>query len=421
MTWGDRPPPAGTGFQPAPMNAPRAVPLGVGIQPGTPNIIRARQVIISGSGDFLLMYNGTPGPTTLLASLAAQAGADSFGTAYPAGFAMYDTAGKVRLEMGTGANPFFQLQNTFGALVGLLSNRLDALLWYADTGSATQGAIQASIAGKAGTDSFGNAFPQGVKIFNGVFEGTDYEINSSGAFFYSAAPALGNLILSIAKAGGTDASGNAYLAGLANYTNIGGTFYAVVTNAGEVAYYTAASEAGPWTLHVVEHFNPASGFLGLGPAGAPLLEVGDNVIATTVRTNGVNLQIGLGGVIVAEPPGSPGTAESWHPMTLAAGWSNVAGSPPAAYRLNAFGNVELTGRVTGTISGATQIGTLPTGYYSTTYTRAYAANVDSASAGLVASETPHIFSNTAGNVGVTGINNGSATVDLDGTFMLSNG
>jgi len=47
-----------------------------------------------------------------------------------------------------------------------------------------------------------------------VFEGTDFIINSSGAFFYSSTPASGNLITSITAAAGTDGFGNAYPAGL---------------------------------------------------------------------------------------------------------------------------------------------------------------------------------------------------------------
>jgi hypothetical protein len=51
----------------------------------------------------------------------------------------------------------------------------------------------------------------------GKFDGTNYEINSSGLFFYSGTPANGNLIISIARSSGTDAFGNAYLAGVVSY------------------------------------------------------------------------------------------------------------------------------------------------------------------------------------------------------------
>jgi len=48
----------------------------------------------------------------------------------------------------------------------------------------------------------------------GTFLGTDFIVSNAGAFFYSGAPANGNLFASIASVSGTDAFGNAYGAGL---------------------------------------------------------------------------------------------------------------------------------------------------------------------------------------------------------------
>lgn len=48
----------------------------------------------------------------------------------------------------------------------------------------------------------------------GTFSGTNFIVNSSGAFFYSPTEAHGNLIVSIASAAGTDAFGNAYPKGI---------------------------------------------------------------------------------------------------------------------------------------------------------------------------------------------------------------
>src|SRR6266478_1868543 len=44
----------------------------------------------------------------------------------------------------------------------------------------------------------------------GTLNGTDYIINSVGAFFYSGTPAFGNLIVAIVSAAGTDQFGNQY-------------------------------------------------------------------------------------------------------------------------------------------------------------------------------------------------------------------
>ncbi len=51
----------------------------------------------------------------------------------------------------------------------------------------------------------------------GTFNGTDFVINSSGAFFYSPSEGAGNLIASIAPAGGTDPYGNSYVSGITSY------------------------------------------------------------------------------------------------------------------------------------------------------------------------------------------------------------
>lgn len=58
----------------------------------------------------------------------------------------------------------------------------------------------------------------------GTFFGTNFIINSAGAFFYNGVPANGNLLLSIASANGTDAFGNNYIQGFASYGAIANSF-----------------------------------------------------------------------------------------------------------------------------------------------------------------------------------------------------
>src|SRR5208337_1142558 len=82
-----------------------------------------------------------------------------------------------------------------------------------------------SLSAAAGTDPYGNAYPQGINLAAGAisgttFSGTDFIINSSGEFFYSGTPAAGNLIQSIAIADGTDGFGNHYLAGISTYDSV---------------------------------------------------------------------------------------------------------------------------------------------------------------------------------------------------------
>lgn len=69
---------------------------------------------------------------------------------------------------------------------------------------------------KNGDAYFFNVTVKGT-IVASVFLGTDFEIDSSGAFFYNGTPAAGNLTASITSAGGTDSHGNHYQAGVTGY------------------------------------------------------------------------------------------------------------------------------------------------------------------------------------------------------------
>jgi hypothetical protein len=81
------------------------------------------------------------------------------------------------------------------------------------------GTLIGSWAAQAGTDPYGNAYPQGLNVTVGTisgitFTGTNWILNSSGIFFYSGTPALGNLVTSVTQSAGTDAFGNVYQAGM---------------------------------------------------------------------------------------------------------------------------------------------------------------------------------------------------------------
>jgi hypothetical protein len=79
---------------------------------------------------------------------------------------------------------------------------------------------------KDGDAEFNNGVFRGT-VTGGVFEGTDFIINSSGAFFYSGTPATGNLIVSIAPSAGNDDFSNPYLAGINAYELLSGRNIAV--------------------------------------------------------------------------------------------------------------------------------------------------------------------------------------------------
>jgi hypothetical protein len=110
---------------------------------------------------------------------------------------------------------------------------------------------------------------------------------------YSGLPALlGNLIGSDAGTAGTDAVGNAYLAGKTSYKLIGGFYFASSINAGVLTISMAPSAAGPYTTGVTfsllpngsaQIFTPASSVLIVGLAVQDI-DTGINTWVPTVTT-----------------------------------------------------------------------------------------------------------------------------------------
>jgi hypothetical protein len=79
----------------------------------------------------------------------------------------------------------------------------------------------------------------------GTFNGTDYEINADGLFFYSGTPALGNLAASATNGlgSGFDSHGNAYVEGFACYLQT--TLAAGLSLAGSLQLYKATVPGNP--------------------------------------------------------------------------------------------------------------------------------------------------------------------------------
>ena len=160
------------------------------------------------------------------------------------------------------------------------------------SGTPASGNLIGSWAGMAGSDSFGNAYPQGLNVTTGTitgtsitggtitgttisggtvsgstisgttFNGTDFVLSTAGAFFYSGVPATGNLIASISNFAGTDSHGNGYIQGISNYQNVGGVVSTVNTVNSTIWFYTG-TVANPGTTQ--------QGWLGF--AGGSGLEI----------------------------------------------------------------------------------------------------------------------------------------------------
>lgn len=132
------------------MNAPPAQPLSVGVQPGTPNIIRAFIVIISGgAGSGLFVYSPTVGAGNLILSVAGQPGTDPYGNAYLGnGLAVYGSGfteflgligGVPELQFRTGLANESTPANLAGGVVGLGAAETMQLLMSGPKGAAVGG------------------------------------------------------------------------------------------------------------------------------------------------------------------------------------------------------------------------------------------------------------------------------------------
>lgn len=88
--------------------------------------------------------------------------------------------------------------------------------------------------------------------FRGTFNGTDFIINSAGAFFYSSTPAAGNLIASIAITFGTDTFGNTVKPGFCSYSTAGQTFAELFGNELQLGSSNPASLIGTSGLVFME-------------------------------------------------------------------------------------------------------------------------------------------------------------------------
>ena len=96
----------------------------------------------------------------------------------------------------------------------------------------------------------------------------------NGLFVYNPTLAFGNLIASITATSETDTVGNKTPSGgFVSYANAGGTFNALSEQGNGLVWWTAASEAGPWTQQinllkaVLSSGTPVINITGLGSVG----------------------------------------------------------------------------------------------------------------------------------------------------------
>lgn len=256
------------------------------------------------------------------------------------------------------------------------------------SGTPAFGNLIGSWAGTAGTDRFGNPYPQGLSVTVGTISGTtfsglDFILNTAGLFIYSAAPALGNLVGSWASAAGTDSFGNPYVKGLAVGSPSSSTPQVVlIPSAGgpgspAVLQFTLSPTSFFGNQPNIQAFSPSSTgqliisgpglaqtgfkdfvqdvfttFAGTNPAARQInyVHIDGITLSTYVNVSSSGTVISAGSINAVDPTtgtaATPAIAEGWHAITLDANWSTLAGQPVPSYRFLADGArtvVELCG------------------------------------------------------------------------------
>jgi hypothetical protein len=215
-------------------------------------------------------------------------------------------------------------------------------------------------------------------VLRGTFLGTQYEINSLGAFFYSGVPATGNLIASITPAAGPDdGHGNAFKAGITSYQAATGTFGELLnglltfgkTGSGFASDPNMGTDSGGQLLIL----NSASNGVNTGTEIALDLQ---NVLIQKQAGASTGSLLTVQGILTALGadalpglhPGTANTPETWQSMNTRGyqnGWLD-GGRVPGQYRLEAApaNSVSLVGSLTVPVGFAVgqTIVNLPAGY-----------------------------------------------------------
>lgn len=240
---------------------------------------------------------------------------------------------------------------------------------------------------------------------------------NGGVFVYSGTPAAGNLIASMAGAAGTDSFGNIYVAGDASYA----ATFATAINGGQIAWYTGSLSTG-WTSVATGTAHVVS------PSGVVFSAAGEIVLTNSSGSSGLSIGTAVGpnvtvlsgavSAITAGVPGAANTVETWHAMSpLLNGWAAGAGNVAPQYRAVASppNSVEVIGVLNAAAATASTFFTLPAAYRPASQQQ-FAVGANS---GVTAGNSAFIQIATSGNLTVIGVGIGAAnTVVYHGFISL---
>jgi hypothetical protein len=247
---------------------------------------------------------------------------------------------------------------------------------------------------------FGNSRGQGFNnpVAN-TFRAAGTIINKNGIFIYSGTPALGNLIWADVSATGTDLFGNIVYQGAFSYSPSGVAlaFFAAGTQNGNFLLGTGAALSGTGAR---QPSSVASGGDGIVALDSGVTGVTDSsasfIMKSATNTGALPATIIAGNIKSLDgTAASPSliTTDSWHGISLDAGWA--LGPQAPQYRLLPDGNIQVRGQTTHvSVAAVTPINSVTPipAAYRPALTRYYRASDPMDTAGTVQIDPSGIFS-----------------------------
>lgn len=190
-------------------------------------------------------------------------------------------------------------------------------------------------------------------VLRGVFDGTDWEVNSKGVFFYAGTPAAGNLIIALANTAGADRFGNPYPQGISSFS--GGITVTLASGAVSLTPFTGGAYPGLLTSY-------AGTLIFTSPQETTADQLSQLLVtsAAAYPSASAALVVGPAAVKVTVPL----DADTWHPVTsLLNGWT-ITPTGFFQYKLLPSRQVMVRagGLAPGTVANGTQIWAFPAGY-----------------------------------------------------------
>lgn len=268
-------------------------------------------------------------------------------------------------------------------------------------------------------------------VIRGTFFGLDFEINVNGIFFYSGVPALGNLIISVARAAGADEFGNAYSQGIVVYAVAAGSGVQLTgsrvnllgVGSATIGFMEALAIPGVGSRPQFTISGPSNNdqvpqvlLFGESQDGSALPQV--RIQAFSLASGqGVPVDVQVNGTVHGTQPNTQ-LEETWHSLGTLAGYVVNA----ARYRITENNEVEFDINVTGTgvnaasVAFSVVLGGSPANYRPTVNGKTYPLATNLTIAAMTS--MPRLGITTAGVVTIAGTVNIAVGINyVGGCFM----